>query len=114
MHCCRPPRLTPRLTRRRRPADPPVWAVQREALLDAGGLDEALWSIGVVDDLSRRMTRLGATVEHLGLRDIAVSATSYPYHPSFAMFLASRNRLRTAFVNAPADGPRRGTDRARW
>ncbi len=84
-------------------ADPPVWAAQREALLDAGGLDEALWSYGAVDDLARRMTRLGAIVEYLALPDIGVSDASYPYQPSFATFLTYRNHLRTAFLNAPAD-----------
>ncbi|HTV02003.1 MAG TPA: hypothetical protein VMF13_15755, partial [Luteitalea sp.] len=38
----------------------PVWTVQREAVIDAGGLDAALWSYGTLDDLAVRLTRIGA------------------------------------------------------
>ena len=85
-------------------ADPAVWAVQREALLDAGGLDETLWSIGVVDDLAARLhasiapDRRGSSVPA-----IAVSDVSYPYASPFATFLTWRNRLRLAFAHAPAE-----------
>ena len=80
--------------------DPLVWAVDRERLLDAGGLDETLWSLGAVDDLAARLARLDADVSRVVLPDIVATGESYPYTPSFATFLSWRNRLRTAFVTA--------------
>ncbi|AMY11759.1 N-acetylglucosaminyl-diphospho-decaprenol L-rhamnosyltransferase [Luteitalea pratensis] len=84
-------------------ADPAVWAVHREAVLDAGGLDETLWSIGVVDDIAARLARADTPITRLGLPAIGVSDVSYPYASPFATFLSWRNRLRLAFAHASSE-----------
>lgn len=84
-------------------ADPPVWAVQREALLDVGGLDTTLWSLGLVDDLAARLHRAGGLVVRPTTAPVDVTAESYPYAHGVGTFLAWRNRLRLAFAHAPAE-----------
>lgn len=83
--------------------DPPIWAAHRDAILDAGGLDERLWSFGVIEDLARRIERIGAVVTSVAGPTIATSAESYPYAPEFDTFLRWRNRLRITFAHAPAE-----------
>jgi GT2 family glycosyltransferase/glycosyltransferase involved in cell wall biosynthesis len=83
--------------------DPPVWAAHRETILDAGGLDETLWSFGVVEDLGKRFARIGAVVARPHAPRVGVTDRSYPYAPEFETFLRWRNRLRLDFAHAPAD-----------
>jgi GT2 family glycosyltransferase/glycosyltransferase involved in cell wall biosynthesis len=83
--------------------DPPVWAIQREPILDLGGLDATLWSIGVVEDLAARLARVDAPIAHLDVPVIGVSDASYPFVASVRTFLSWRNRLRLAFAHAPAE-----------
>ena len=83
--------------------DPPVWAVLREAVIDAGGLDTTLWSLGVTEDLSARLHHVGATVTRFGLPSVPVADVAYPYLPEFEAFLRWRNRLRITLAHAPAE-----------
>ncbi len=83
--------------------DPSVWAAHRETMLDAGGLDDTLWSFGLVEDLGRRLERMGAAVSRPVTPVIRVSDTSYPLAPEVETFLRWRNRLRIAFAHAPAE-----------
>ena len=84
-------------------ADPAVWAVHRDALLDAGGLDETLWSIGVVDDLAMRLRYVNAPITRLEMPAVAVSDVAYPYAAPLATFLSWRNRLRLEFTHAASE-----------
>ncbi len=83
--------------------DPPLWAAQREAVIDVGGLDTALWSIGVAADLAARLRHAGAAVVTLSLAPIPVTDDAYPYASAFEAFMRWRNRLRLAFAHAPPD-----------
>ena len=81
----------------------PVWALQREAVLDAGGIDASLWSHGVIDDLAARLTRAGASIAWTARPAIAVTAVSYPFTPAADAFLRWRAALRLPLAHAAAD-----------
>lgn len=83
--------------------DPPVWAVHRETILDAGGLDDTLWSFGLLEDLIMRFERIGAAVARPAMPPIRVSDCSYPLAAAFETFLRWRNRLRITAAHASAD-----------
>ncbi len=84
-------------------ADPPVWAAHREAILDVGGLDESLWSYGVVEDLRARLRLAGQRVVHLGHPPVPVADTAYPLDPDVDRFLRWRARLRLTARHSPPD-----------
>lgn len=77
---------------------PPIWAARREALVQAGGPDPALWSYGVVDDVAARLRRLGHAVADVPMPDVPVTARSYPVTPPLDTFLRWRNHLRVLFA----------------
>ncbi len=83
--------------------DPPVWAARREAILDAGGLDDTLWSFGLVQDLASRLTRIGERVARPTVPLVRTTGSAYPYRPDVETFLRWRNQLRVTFAHAPAD-----------
>lgn len=79
----------------------PAFALARAAFVAAGGLDERLWSIGIVEDLAARLAP--------GLPLVAGPPTSgdvppaWPLRASLARALAVRNRLVTAIKALPSD-----------
>ena len=96
-------------------------------LLDAGGLDETLWSIGVVDDLAARLARIGADVAaarpaghrrvrrlvpvRAAVRDVPVLAQSPPPRVRACAGRGPRRR-RSAFRScrcSPKPGRARGS-----
>jgi GT2 family glycosyltransferase/glycosyltransferase involved in cell wall biosynthesis len=83
--------------------DPPVWAAHRETILDAGGLDDTLWSFGLVEDLAKRFERIGAAISRPLMAPVQVADRSYSYAAEFETFLRWRNRLRLTVAHASAE-----------
>jgi GT2 family glycosyltransferase/glycosyltransferase involved in cell wall biosynthesis len=77
----------------------PAWGLPRRVFETAGGLDERLWSVGLLADLEARLPQPFTT--------IAASAAgvpnrpAWPLQPHVAQLLAVRNRLITAFKSRP-------------
>ena len=84
------------------PRPMPAWGLPRAALAAAGGLDPALWSIGLVEDVRARL-------RDLPLAGVATAATpggrqsAWPLDPALRRFLGRRNRLLTAFRTLDPD-----------
>ena len=86
----------------------PLWAVDREGLIDIGGIDRALWSYGIVEDLAARFEAAGRRTVALPLPPVATTTDAYPYAPAFDAFLRWHARLRLDVLHGTADeiGPR--------
>ena len=69
---------------------------------DLGRLDEALWSIGELEDFAARASVTGATVTRLIVPGRRLPTASFPLPAPTRQFLAIRSRLRTAFKTLPA------------
>ncbi|BCS34729.1 hypothetical protein TBR22_A39550 [Luteitalea sp. TBR-22] len=80
----------------------PAWAIDRDAVVGAGGVDPSLWCHGVVEDLAARLARRGGRTAWLA-GPVPVAAESYPLTPDLDAFLRWRNGLRLAFAHASAD-----------
>ena len=72
-----------------------VWALPRARFQEAGGLDERLWSIGVLRDL---VVRLEGRLPVITRGPVSAGTRSaWPLQPDVARLLATRNHLITAF-----------------
>jgi GT2 family glycosyltransferase/glycosyltransferase involved in cell wall biosynthesis len=80
----------------------PVWALQREPVLDAGGIDTSLWSHGIIEDLAARLTHAGARLAWVPRSATPVTAVSYPFAPAVDQFLRWRATLRLTVAHAPS------------
>ena len=89
-------------------APTPLWAFDREALIDIGGIDTAFWSYGIVDDLAARFEASGRSVARVAAPPPSRADEAYPYATPFDAFLRWHARLRLDAAHAPAEalGPR--------
>ena len=87
----------------------PAWAIRKAAFDEAGGLDPAWWSVGLLEDLAARLP--GAAVVPVYTGATGGRASAWPLDPALHTFLARRNRILTAFRSLPAD--RLGVELAR-
>ncbi len=81
----------------------PVWAVARTQFDALEGLDERLWSIGIVEDLRARASAAGIAVRELTLDAQRTGPDAYPLRAQIAQLLRVRNPLLTAFKTQPPD-----------
>ncbi|MGH9161880.1 MAG: glycosyltransferase family 2 protein, partial [Vicinamibacteraceae bacterium] len=83
--------------------DPPLWAISREALDLLGGLDDRMWSVGIVTDLAARARAGGVVVRTVGPMGRQTAPDAYPLQPHVRDFLTWRNPLVTAAKTMPRD-----------
>lgn len=86
----------------------PLWAVDREALIDLGGIDGGLWSYGLVEDLEARFAASARATVRIPLPPVATAGDAYPYAAPFDAFIRWHARLRLDVLHASAAevGPR--------
>lgn len=81
----------------------PLWAVDREALIDLGGIDGELWSYGLVEDLEARFAAAARRTVRLPLPTVGSTGDAYPYAAPFDAFLRWHARLRLDVLHAGAE-----------
>lgn len=81
---------------------PRAWALARSTFDALGGLDDALWNVGEVDDLGRRARAQGVDVARVACR-VASHGDAYPLPDTTRGFLAVRNALISAWRTEPRD-----------
>ncbi|MPZ17062.1 MAG: glycosyltransferase [Luteitalea sp.] len=76
--------------------DPPLWTMSRHTFDLLSGLDERMWSVGVVADLAARARARGIVVRTVGPMGRQTGPDAYPLAAHVRDFLTWRNPLITA------------------
>jgi len=76
--------------------DPPLWTISRHAFDSLGGLDDRMWSVGVVADLAARARADGIVVRTVGPMGQQTGPDAYPLAAHVRDFLTWQNPLITA------------------
>jgi hypothetical protein len=81
------------------PTRPLGWAIRRSLVAEAGGLDEACWLDGGVEELAARLARARVGVRAVPIASVWQGPEAYPLRPFVGRFLAWRHALRLAALH---------------